>query len=75
MCKFSSPARGDVVVEVSRGALVVALGAPAPAVGLVPHLVRTLEEAGRLGGAVVALAAAEVLVEVLKEGGGVIHPE
>lgn len=51
----------------SGGALTVALGAPAPAVGLVPHLVRALEEARRLGGPVHTLAAAEVLVEVLKE--------
>ena len=51
----------------------VALGAPAPAVGLVPHLVRALEQARRLGGAVVALAAAEVLVEVLQ--GKTVSPQ
>ena len=63
----SLPASVDVVVEVPGGTLTVALGAPAPAVGLVPHLVRTLEEARRLGGAVHALTAAQVLVEVLKK--------
>ena len=61
-----SPASVDVVVEVSGGALAVALGAPAAAVGLVPHLVRPLQQALRLRRAVHALAPAQVLVEVLQ---------
>ena len=66
-----SPASVDVVVVVPGGALAVALGTPAAAVGLVPHLVRALEQARRLGSAVHALAAAQVLVEVLKQRSGV----
>lgn len=60
------PACVDVVVDVPRGALSVALRAPALAVRCIPDLVRSLQEAGGHRRAVHAFATTQIRTEILQ---------